>query len=54
MKAYPSTRLGWYAWYVKRFNDTGNETAATQAVWFQLNILAFGERSYSPGQKESA
>jgi len=49
----PSDRVGWLAWYIKRFNtlkegDPAIPFCAAQIAWFQLNILAFGDRSYSP------
>ena len=53
----PSTRKGWMDWYIKRYGQKARskepierelEICATQAAWFQLNILAFGDRSYSP------
>ena len=54
-KSFPTTRQGWMDWYVKRFNKTGIEFAAVQALWFYLNIIEFGDRSYSPlRDKETA
>jgi len=46
--AKPNTREGWMKHYISRFNKTELEICATQALWFYLNILAFGDRSYSP------
>jgi len=52
----PSTRKGWMDWYIKRYGQLARskaperelEVCATQVLWFQLNILAFGDRRYSP------
>lgn len=53
----PASREGWMNWYIARFNKKSASTnpvereleiCATQALWFFLNILAFGDRSYSP------
>ena len=53
----PSTRKGWMDWYIKRYGQKARskepiqrelDICATQVAWFQLNILAFGDRSYSP------
>jgi len=51
MKKYPATRLGWYEWFAKLYNQTGRETAAAMAIWFYLNHLEFGDKSYSPNQE---
>lgn len=58
---FPSSRKGWMEWYIKRYCNKVRtkapareiEICATQAHWFQLNILAFGDKSYSPKPKKT-
>jgi len=52
MKKYPNSRKGWHDYYVKVFNQTERPTAAVMALYFYLNLLAFGERPYSQIAKE--
>ena len=43
MKAYPCTNIGWYRYYVKRFNKTEHPDAANLACLFLLFHLADDE-----------
>lgn len=56
----PASRDGWMRWYINRYNNKARsanpverelEICAAQALWFYLNILAFGDRSYSPSKE---
>lgn len=53
-KKYPTCRMGWHNWFAKVYCQTGRETAAAMALWFYLNHLAFGDRSYSPSKESQA